>query len=420
MTENFEVPTPILNGPFDPPHEHWKIEPDKPAIRVPGRRKAGYFYRPPRAPAGEEGESGAGEWRELELVNLIRGRTAKWQTEGRPGLTRTSAELIAYWRRDGRKQRLFFAQLEAAETIIFLNEARADYLQGISVPPDEPSDERSAEGFTAFKRLCCKMATGSGKSTVMAMLAAWSILNKTAARNDARFSDTVLVVCPNVTIRNRLQEIDPRNGEASIYRTRDLVPERLMPELQQGRVIIWNWHAFEPQGSAVGGTGARVVKAGKATKTTEKFIVAGKTTSFHGRRYITPAVLDNRVFKGELRILEDKTDKNGQRVVVVEGTAYVESDTALVNRVLSDAASKSNVLVLNDEAHHAYRIWSGKAEDAQEDDEDGEEEDFDYQRKEATVWVDGLDKINKLRGINFCVDLSATWPAPGSVDSRLS
>jgi type III restriction enzyme len=407
MAENFEVATPILNGPFDPPGQHWKIEPDRPAVRMAGRREAGYFYRPPMTPTGEEGASDAGQWRKLEVVNLIRDRMAKWQGDERPGLTRASAELVDYWRREGREQRLFFAQLEAAEVIIFLNEARADYLQGISIPLDEPSDERKAEGFDAFRRLCCKMATGSGKSTVMAMLAAWSILNKIASRNDARFSDTVLVVCPNVTIKNRLQEIDPRNGEASLYRTRDLVPERLMSDLQQGRVIIWNWHVFEPQGSAVGGTGARVVKAGKAVETTEKFIVARKTTSLHGKKYITPEVLDARVAKGELRILEDKTDKNDRRTVKVLGTAYVESDTALVNRMLRDAASgKGNILILNDEAHHAYRIKSGAAENAGDDEE--AEEDSDYERTEATVWVDGLDKVHKVRGINFAVDLSAT------------
>ena len=375
MSENFEVATPILNGPFNAPKEHWRIEPDKPAQRVAGRRPAGYFYRPPRAPGGEEGEGGAGEWRELKLVSLIRDRMGKWQADGRPGLTRTSAELIAYWHREGLARRLFFAQLEAAETIIFLNEARADYLQGITVPIDELSEERSAEGFKAFKRLCCKMATGSGKSTVMAMLAAWSILNKVTSRSDARFSDTVLVVCPNVTIRNRLQEIDPRNAGASLYRTRDLVPERLMPELQQGRVMIWNWHVFEPQGSAVGGTGARVVKAGKAVQIAETFIVAGKTTSLHRKKYITPEVLDARVAKGELHVIEDKT-VNDRRTVKVLGTGYVESDTALVNRVLKDAASgKSNILVLNDEAHHAYRIQNTKGEGEQAEDED--EEGFD-------------------------------------------
>jgi len=409
MAENFEVPTPILNGPFEPPQYHWQIESDKPAIQMPGRRKAGYFYRPPHAPGTDEGESGAGQWRELELVNLIRDRIARWQAEGRPGLTRTSTELIEYWRREGRRNRLFFAQIEAAETIIFLIEARSDYLQGISLPVDEPSDDRKAEGFSAFTRYCCKQATGTGKSTVIAMLAAWSILNKVSSRNDARFSDTALVICPNVTIRNRLQEIDPRNGAASLYRTRDLVPERLMPDLQQGRVIIWNWHIFEPQGSAVGGTGARVIKAGKATATSETFIIADKTTALHGKKYMSSAVLDARVAKGDLQIIEDNTDKNGRRTVRVLGTAYVESDTALVNRVLKDATSgKGNVLVLNDEAHHAYRIKGTAPEDEEDDDVEGGDGDFDYEKTEATIWIDGLDKINKLRGINFCVDLSAT------------
>lgn len=413
MSDTFEVPTPILNGPFDPPAEYWQIESDRPAVRMSGRRLAGYHYRSPN----RHGESGAGEWRPLELVNLIRERMAKWQAEGRPGLTRTSAELIDYWRRDGREHRLFFAQLEAAETVVFMVEARVDYLQGIAVPLDEPSEERKAEGFTGFPRQCCKMATGSGKSTVMAMLAAWSILNKVANRGDRRFSDTVLVVCPNVTIRNRLQEIDPRHGAASLYRTRDLVPERLMPELNQGRVIITNWHGFEPQGSSVGGTGARVVKAGKATATVERFVVGAKTTSYRGTKYMTSDILDARVAKGELEVLEDKTDeKTGRRTVTVRGTAYVESDAALVNRVLKDAAGKSNILVLNDEAHHAYRIFSAATEDEEEDDD--EEDDDDYERKEATVWIDGLDKIHKLRGINLCVDLSATPYFIGRVGQR--
>ena len=135
MSETFEVPTPILNAPFDPPQEHWKIEPGKTAERMPGRRKAGYFYRPHNKPGEEDPERVAGEWRELELVNLIRERMTKWQSDRRPGLTRTSAELISHWEREGREQRLIFAQREGAETIIFLKEARADYLQGIVVPP---------------------------------------------------------------------------------------------------------------------------------------------------------------------------------------------------------------------------------------------------------------------------------------------
>ena len=108
------------------------------------------------------------------------------------------------------------------ETIIFLVEARVDFHTGLTVPRDDPGEERRAQGYRGFERRCCKMATGTGKSTVAAMLAAWSILNKQADRGDARFSDTVLIVCPNVTIRRRLGELDPRTGDASLYRTRDL------------------------------------------------------------------------------------------------------------------------------------------------------------------------------------------------------
>ena len=175
-------------------------------------------------------------------------------------------DLLAWWRRDGRQRPLFFAQLEAAETIIFLTEARADFLQGVGVPREEISPEQIAEGTTGFARYACKMATGSGKTTVMGMLAAWSILNKVNDRSNAKYSDVVLVVCPNVTIRNRLRELDPDEGEASIYYTRDLVPPDMRADLIKGRVLVRNWHVFQPQGTQTGGESAKVVKAGVAVE----------------------------------------------------------------------------------------------------------------------------------------------------------
>jgi Type III restriction enzyme, res subunit len=182
------------------------------------------------------------------------GSGESWRSQGHPGATRTTLELIQWWTREGREKPLFFAQLEAALTVIFLKEARADFLQGLAVPRDEPSDDRKEkEGYSGFERYACKMATGSGKTTVMGMLAAWSILNKLNNRGDARFSDVVLVVCPNVTIRQRLAELKPEFGEASIYRTRDLVPTHLMPLLTQGKVVVTNWHVFEPQTMQTGG-----------------------------------------------------------------------------------------------------------------------------------------------------------------------
>lgn len=414
--ENFEVPTPILNSPFGEPKAHWWIEEGKQPEQRPGRRPAGYYYRPPKK-AGEDAIEGGmhaarGEWRSLEEVNRIRQRMSEWRAQDRPGITRTTRELLDYWTRDGRHPRLFFAQVEAAETIIFLNEARADFLQGIDVPLDEPSLERKANGFKAFKRLCCKMATGSGKTTVMAMLSAWSILNKISNRGDARFSDVVVAVCPNVTIRGRLQEIDPRHGDASVYRTRDLVPERLMADLGQGRVIVTNWHVFEPQGLQIGGVSAKVSKAGVPVRIRETVTIAQKTTTMRGGRYMTPSELDRQVGLGLLTVLSEERDKQGNlKKVEIEAVRYVESDTALLNRILGrEVGGKQNILILNDEAHHAYRIRREADENGEDDDEedaDNQEED-DYFVKEATVWIDGLDKIHRYRGINFCVDLSAT------------
>src|SRR5436190_8935584 len=209
MSANYEVPQPILNSPFDEPAEHWLIREGETPQRIPGRREAGYFYRDPRAVGGDGEHDARGTWQSMPLVNQVRGRLNEWRQQGYPGVTRTTLELLNYWRRDGRQHRLFFAQLEAAETTIFLIEARADFRQGIDVPMDEPSDDRKADGFSAFRRYACKMATGAGKTTVMGMLAAWNVLNKVNDRSDGRFSDVVLIVCPNVTIRSRLAELDP-------------------------------------------------------------------------------------------------------------------------------------------------------------------------------------------------------------------
>jgi type III restriction enzyme len=380
---SYEVEQPILNSPYEEPAEHWHIEEGNAPERRPRRRPAGYFYRDPTAPPTEGEHEARGQWVELALVNLVRERLQEWRPLalcGEGGVTRTAHELLNYWRRDGREHRLFFAQLEAAETIIFLTEARADFLQGIAIALDEPSDERKAEGYTAFRRYACKMATGSGKTTVMGMLAAWSILNKVNDRSDARFSDVVLVVCPNVTIRNRLQELDPANGEASLYRTRDLVPPHLMPDLIKGRVLVTNWHVFEPQGIQVGGVSAKVSRAGAPVRVKETITIGAKTTTARGRRYLTPAELDRQAAAGLLTVLSEERDAQGNlKKVFVESVKYVESDTALVNRILGrEVGGKQNILVFNDEAHHAYRIRKTEPDEGEEDIYGEEEESEEF------------------------------------------
>ena len=350
-----EVQDPIINSPYREPAAHWKIHEHAPAEQIAGRRLPTYVYLPPGARTDGENDRQVGYEIELQLVSRVRERLAEWRPQalrGGGGVSRVTAELLAYWRRDGRAQPLFFAQLEAAETIVFLTEARADLLQGISVPPDQPGDEKLNAGFTAFRRLCCRMATGAGKTTVMAMLAAWSVLNKVANRQDQRFSDAVLVVCPNVTIRDRLAELDPRRGEASIYRTRDLVPRALMPQLAQGRVLTTNWHVFEPRSTQ---SGNKVTKAGQRVAVRETVAIGDKTTTARGRRYMTERDLRHKHALGLLRIVSEETDEAGNlKKAEILAEKYVESDAAVVRRVLdADLGARRNVLVFNDEAHHA-------------------------------------------------------------------
>ena len=397
----FEVTDPILNSPYKEPAEHWWLVEGSTPERRQGRRPAMYYYVEPNR---EQADSG-GIHIEMRLVNLIRERLDSWRKQGWPGVSRTTHDLLTYWHREEREKRLFFAQLEAAETIIFLTEARSDFRQGITVPTDEPSDEVKAKGFDAFTRYACKMATGAGKTTVMALLAAWSILNKASSRGDKRFSDVILVVCPNVTIRERLAELNPNLGDASLYRKRDIVPEHLMPVMTQGTVIITNWHILEPRVPGTAGEGGKVVKVGVAVPTRETIRIGDRNDTKRGTRWLTRETLNLQIANRLIEVVEGDPDKDS--TLTIRSVKYVESDRSLVNRILHDAVGRKNILVFNDEAHHAYRVRVERPDDWDDMDE-AEKDEWLSDKTEATVWIDGLDRINKHRGINFCVDLSAT------------
>ena len=374
--------------------EHWRITEHEPPQRIAGRRPAMYFYRPPGHESSAE-QQGVGTDIGLKLVNRIRTQLAEWRPlalRGEGGVTRTTMELLRYWRREGRKHALFFAQLEAAETVIFLTEARRDFLQGIEIPLDEPGSEAQANGFRAFRRYACKMATGTGKTTVMGMLAAWSILNKIAARGDRRYSDTVLVVCPNVTIRNRLEELKPQGGEASLYRTRDLVPPHLMSSLAQGSVLVMNWHVFEPKSAQADGQSGRVIRAGQEIRTRETIRIGTKSATMRGSRYLTLDDLKRQVDLGLITVLGEQRERQGSlKSVTVESVRYVESDSKLVERVLArEVGGKGNILLMNDEAHHAYRIRHAEPDD-------GEEELFGEYRSERGV-LPRSDRLGRRSG----------------------
>jgi type III restriction enzyme len=190
------------------------------------------------------------------------------------------------------------------------------------------------------------------------------------------------------------------------HRTRDLVPDAMMPDLARGRVIIRNWHDFELRQPG----GARVDRRGVVETRTEWIIIGQRTTTARGSRYFDLAAYTAGVAAGTLEVMkEERTEKGFLQRALIRTTRYVESDASLVARILGRAGGKENILVINDEAHHAYRI-PPKVEDEEdnlfEDEDDAEEEEIS--RREAMVWIEGLDRVHEVRGINLCVDLSAT------------
>ncbi len=321
----------IINSPYEVPKHYWHYErePHRKFDKRDGRRPAGYVV----ATEGSKAFDDPGRFLEIELVNKIRPRVDAWRSDGYPGVTGITKRLLEHWNRPREKDenRFFFCQLEAIETLIWLTEAPEAEKTGINIPSDGG----------AFSRWCSKMATGSGKTIVMAMLIAWQVLNRVANRQDTRFSKNILIVAPGLTVKSRLSVLFPTD-EKNYYEEFNVIPEGLRENLRQAKIKIINWHAL-------------------AWDTDEK--LAKKKT----------------------------VDKRGSK-----------SDTAYVREVLGDMASESNIIVINDEAHHAWRV-NPEIKVSKEQKEN---------KEEATIWVGGLDRINSARGILRCFDLSATPFAP--------
>jgi len=321
----------ILCSPYKEPHVHWKYElATQEFFQAEGRRPAGYTIA---------SSQNIGEFIELPLVNTIRRRIKEWKENNRPGLTGISRELLEYWEDD--KQRtypLFFCQLEAIETIIFLNEAPDHFRTGISIPKDGGD----------FLRWCCKMATGSGKTIVMAMLIAYNILNKVSYKQDIRFSKNILVVAPGLTVKSRLTVLYP-SDENNYYKEFSIVPPTMMDKLRQGQILVINWHMLS---------------------------------------WDTQEKLNEKAQKRQLRSVDKRR--------------YMEvSDSTYAKLVLGEMSKSNNILVINDEAHHAWRTAAESKE------KQVKREDIDN-----TVWVGGLDKLHRQVKILRCHDFSATPFAP--------
>ena len=324
---SYKIDKLIINSPYEKPKEYWTQIPRSSLFkRKPGRRPAGYI----KATESKDPEE-AGIFIEIPLVNKIRERVDKWREEGYPGTSGITRRLLEHWHDpEAREKRLFFCQLEAMETIIWQTEAPESSKAGIEIPGDGGP----------FRRLCCKMATGTGKTVVMAMLIAWQILNKATYPQDTRFTKYVFVVTPGLTIKSRLQVLYP-DQQDNYYDEFNIVPYDLKEKLRQGKIKVTNWH--------------------KLNWDTEEQIRKKRSV-----------------------------DKRG-----------VKSDEAYTREVLGELSKSSRILVINDEGHHAWRKPASSRIKVGKEDE-----------QMATIWINGLDRIQRTRGILTCYDFSATPYVP--------
>ncbi|SFM25475.1 type III restriction enzyme [Ectothiorhodospira mobilis] len=326
----------IINSPYDAPSAYWERD-GKQLTLQQGRRPAAYEIFDTR--------NNTQRTEPLEQVNRIRQRVDEWRTDGYPGVTSVTRQLLEHWNARGewdpdtcrweggpRQYPFYFCQLEAIETLIWWLEAQPTYRQGIFLGGDGGP----------WERICNKMATGSGKTSVMSLIITWQTLNAFHYPKDRRFSRAVLIVTPGLTVKSRLQVLKPGHP-LNVYDEFNLCPnEAMRQQLNQMQLAIENWHVLMPL-------------------------------------------------------------KEQARSVVKKGQ---ESDEAFTRRVLGPLANARDLIVINDEAHHAYRQRAESKVGKKQAEELG------IDLEEATRWIEGLDRIHKTRRIRCCFDLSATPFAP--------
>jgi type III restriction enzyme len=365
---------PILNSPYEVPTRHHDLDKDGQPTDAPpihGRRRSDLWTPVPKprkqkkASKGKqqeilfedaEGLSDAlQEYNPTPIINEIRDHVAAWRALPNPNdwqVTPATARLLQHWRHHPFQSiRPFFCQVEAVETIIWLTEVaptlgkRGDrfwaHIKGAN-PQANPE----------LVRLAMKMATGSGKTTVMAMLIAWHTLNAVRHPNSRMFSRGFLIVTPGITIKDRLRVLLP-NDPDSYYRQRELVPADMLPEMDRAKIVITNYHAFKRRERM------EVSRVGRA------------------------------LLKGRGGALDT-----------------LETEGQMLQRVMAELMSMKGIVALNDEAHHCYREKVGSHE---EDELSGEDKDAAKKNNEAArLWISGIETVKRKLGLNAVYDLSAT------------
>ena len=362
---------PILNSPYKYPEKHWELDDQgQPTQRVIESRRGAEFITPIPKPKKQKTaktqqqfvlDEGRGlstqkqQYDVTAMVNEIRGQVDQWRSLRNPNdwrVTPETARLLQHWRHhDFSNLRPFFCQIEAVETAIWLTEVAPKAGQ-VGRRLLERLANANNDANPELARLALKLATGAGKTTVMAMIIAWQTINAVRRPNSRRFTRGFLVVAPGITIKDRLRVLQP-NDPDSYYESGELVPKDMLGDIGRAKIVITNYHALRLRDRMEISSGGRALLQGRGPKLNT-----------------------------------------------------METEGQMIQRVMPDLMSMKNIWVLNDEGHHCYRQKSGEEEEEVLKGDDKKE--AEKNNEAARVWISGLEIIKRKIGVRQVVDLSAT------------
>ncbi|MCI0388066.1 MAG: DEAD/DEAH box helicase family protein [Acidobacteria bacterium] len=369
--DNHFFEKPVLNSPYAYPKRHWELDDQgQPTQRIiESRRESKYITPIPkpkkRKTAAEqqqivfdEGQGLSTEKQQYDptpIINELRYYVDQWRSLPRQSdsqVTPETARLLQHWRHHQFNDiRPFFCQVEAVETVIWLTEVApvigergARFLKHLANANNDANPE--------LMRLALKLATGAGKTTVMAMLIAWQTVNAVRHPQSKKFTRGFLVAAPGLTIKDRLRVLQP-NDPDSYYSSRELVPGDMLDDISRSKIVITNYHAF---------------------KLRERMEIS----------------------KGGRSLLQGRG----------EALNTLETEGQMLQRVMPDLMGIKNVMVLNDEAHHCYREKPSKNDESDLKGDDKKE--AEKNNEAARLWISGLETVNRKLGVNRVIDLSAT------------
>lgn len=363
---------PILNSPYEYPNQHWELDAQgQPTQQIVAKRRPAEFITPIPKPRKRKSsdiqgkfifDEGKGlsnskqQYDPTSIINILREEVTKWRNLPNPGqwnVTPETVRLLQHWRHHTFSyQKPFFCQVEAVETAIWLTEVAPNVGKAGSRFIEHLTNA-NLDANPGISRLALKLATGAGKTTVMAMLIAWQTINAIQRPQSKRFTRGFLIVTPGLTIKDRLRVLQP-NDPDSYYTTRELVPADMMEDIQRTKIVITNYHAF---------------------KLRERMELS----------------------KGGRSLLQGRGDELNT----------LETEGQMIQRVMPELMGLKNILVINDEAHHCYR----EKPEAQNDEDElkgDEKEEAKANREAARLWISGLEVVQRSLGVNRVIDLSAT------------